>query len=117
MAKILSVSYDEALLQTRRMLLEAYGYDVISALGFTESLQHCNEGKFDLFVLGHSIPRSDKRELIRTFHEQCSAPIISLRKITEEPVDGADFYIEPDPEPLLQLIRQILDRSNMNASS
>jgi len=110
MARILSVSYDESLLRTRQMLFQAYGYDVVSSLGFTESLRHCKQSAgFDLFVLGHSIPQSDKLELTETFRRQCNAPIISLRRNAgDQLVDGADYHIETDPEPLLQLIANIL---------
>ena len=41
MPRILSVSYDEALLYTRRLLLEAAGYSVTSAFGFNEGLYQC----------------------------------------------------------------------------
>lgn len=111
MARILSVSYDNPLLRTRHMLLETQGHEVVSSLGFTESLKHCHQGNFDLFLLGHSIPHSDKLQLVKTFRKNCPAPIISLRRNAgEEPVDGADYHIEPDPGPLLELVHKILDR-------
>lgn len=109
MARILSVSYDEPLLRTRHMLLQHSGYDTVSSLGFTESLQHCRQGSFDLFILGHSIPYSDKKQLVQTFRSICTAPIISLRRSSgEQLVDGADYHIEPDPEPLLELVQRIV---------
>src|SRR5512146_3285696 len=70
---ILSVSYDENLLDTRRALLEKRGHQVTSALGFTQSAARCAEGNFDLFILGHSIPIDDKQELIRIFRANCAA--------------------------------------------
>jgi DNA-binding response OmpR family regulator len=108
MAHILSVSYDESLLRTRGMLLTAYGYQVTSTLGFTESLKACGDGKFDLFILGHSIPDNDKKELVRTFREHSSGLVISLRRGNESPVQGADYHILPDPEPLMALVEQLL---------
>ncbi|HVO61113.1 MAG TPA: hypothetical protein VMT53_09260 [Terriglobales bacterium] len=112
MGRILSVSYDHPLLRTRHMLLEREGYDVVSSWGFTDSLKHCQQGRFDLFLLGHSIPDTDKQTLVETFREHCPAPIISLRRNAGEPlVDGADYHIEPDPEPLMKLVRTILAKS------
>jgi DNA-binding response OmpR family regulator len=109
MARILSVSYDEPLLRTRHMLLQHSGYDTVSSLGFMASLQHCKEGKFDLFILGHSIPYSDKKQLVEEFRHACPAPIISLRRNSgEQLVDGADYHLEPDPEPLLNLVERVL---------
>jgi|SRR5581483_1397915 DNA-binding response OmpR family regulator len=113
MVRILSVSYDEVLLRTRQMLLQERGYKVISSLGFTDALKHCRSGVFDIFILGHSIPYTDKQELVKTFLKHCSAPVISLRRNPgEELVDGADFHIEPDPQPLLDLVAKLAkDRS------
>jgi DNA-binding NtrC family response regulator len=108
-ASILSVSYDEVLLRTRQMLLESKGYEVTSATGFAQSLQSCTAGDFDLFVLGHSIPYTDKEKLVTAFKQSCPAPVISLRRNAgERIVDGADYHIDPDPEPLLKLIAKIL---------
>jgi|SRR5579871_4432543 len=111
MACILSVSYDQALLHTRRLILEAAGYSVVSAFGFTESLDQCKHGGFDLFILGHSIPNSDKEALIKEFRASCPAPIVSLQRVTEMDVPDADYYIEPKPEDVLALVRQIFGSS------
>ncbi len=105
---ILSVSYDPSLLATRRMLLEQRGFHVTSALGFTQSIAHCNTPDFDLFILGHSIPVSDKQELIKTFRRNNSAPILSLERRGEEKVP-CDFHASPDePEDFLATVEKIL---------
>lgn len=109
MPRILSVSYDEALLYTRRLLLEAAGYNVTSAFGFKESLYQCKQGGFELFILGHSILLSDKQALIKEFRASCPGSILSLRLPSESDVEGADFYVDPDPENVLRLVAQILD--------
>jgi len=110
-ARILSVSYDEVLLRTRHMLLEREGYDVVSAAGFAASFAKCKEGGFDLFVLGHSIPPQEKRTMVEEFRRTCPAPIISLRRhVGEQRVVHADYHIEPDPEPLLRLISDLISR-------
>lgn len=107
-ARILSVSYDEVLLATRHLLLEHEGYEVISIMGLAATLEKCKEGKFDLFVLGHSIDYSEKCKMVEAFRATCPAPIISLRRSQgEQPVDGAEYHIDPDPESLLTLIAQI----------
>jgi CheY-like chemotaxis protein len=108
MPRILSVSYDDPVLRTRRMLLESGGYQVVSSLDLSESLEYCKRGTFHLFLLGHSIPHLDKLQLVTTFRQQCPAPIVSLRRNQgEQLVDGADYHVEPDPELLLMLVRRI----------
>src|SRR6185312_12507122 len=106
--RILSVSYDRSLLATRQMLLEPQGYSITSALGFAEAIGECKTGSFDLFILGHSIPVKDKRELMRMFKEHCPAPILSLERIGEGRVQS-DFHASPDePAKLLRTVKSIL---------
>lgn len=105
---ILSVSYDSALLATREMLLEQKGYEVTSALGFTNAAEHCENGSFDLFILGHSIPHKDKLHLIQMFRRHCPAPILSLERLGEIEVP-CDFHASPDdPEGFLKVVDDIL---------
>ena len=109
--RILSVSYDELLLRMRQMILESAGYTVVSALGFEKSLEECKKEGFDVFILGHSIPHAEKRKMVETFRQVCTGVIISLQRGASEPrVVTADFHIDPDPEALLKLIGEILQR-------
>ena len=116
MAHILSVSYDELLLWTRRLLLEAHGYTVTSAFGFKDSTRCCQIGGFDLFILGHSIPERDKEALIKEFRASGSAPIVSLRKVSEPEVAGADYHIEPDPESVLNLVGALVGENTAKSA-
>ena len=111
MARILSVSYDESLLKTRQLMLEECGYEVISALGFTDSLKQCEEGgPFDLFVLGHSIPVRDKLALVEAFRAKCRAVVVALKRSGEDlAATGADFQADPgDPAAILDLISKVI---------
>jgi DNA-binding response OmpR family regulator len=108
--RILSVSYDEPLLRTRELLLRGQGYTVSSALGFTDAVEHCKGGNFDLFILGHSIPDKDKRQLISVFHGQCKSPVLALRRHGEDAPDNADHHAYPDDiEGLLNTVNKILN--------
>jgi DNA-binding response OmpR family regulator len=107
--RILSVSYDEALLRTREILLRRQGYSVTSALGFTDAAQQCGSSEFDLFILGHSIPLNDQRELIRIFQTRCASPVLALRRRDESAPDGAKAHVDPfDIEDLLETVDQLL---------
>jgi CheY-like chemotaxis protein len=111
MARILSVSYDESLLKTRQLMLEQCGYQVVSALGFTDSLKQCTEGgAFDLFVLGHSIPVHDKQALVQAFRDHGGALVVALKRVGEDLAStGADFQADPsDPAGMLDLISNII---------
>ena len=111
MARILSVSYDESLLKTRQLMLEQCGYEVISALGFTDSLQQCTAGgAFDMFVLGHSIPLRDKQALVGAFRKSCRGTVVALERPGEDLAStGADLHADPgDPAGMLELISRAL---------
>ena len=106
--RILSVSYDVSLLATRRMLLEQRGYEVASALGFTKAMEYCRQSHFDLFILGHSIPGADKLSLVKTFRENCSAPVLSLERHGDSYIQ-CDFHASPDdPERFIEVVDGIL---------
>ena len=108
-ARILSISYDLALLETRRMLLEAAGYEVTSAIGFAES-QEVSDGPFDLVIMGHSIPSKDKQAIIKGLRDHgCQAPVVSLLRFGEKSIPEASYTADPaDPKGMLETIKQIL---------
>ena len=60
MSRILSISYNVALLQTREIMLSREGFEVQSAVGFRAAVDACESGKFDLVIMGHSIPSADQ---------------------------------------------------------
>jgi len=110
--RILLISYDERLLIARRVLLEREGYNVASALGLKEALANCNDGAFDLVILGHSIPLADKEGLVRTFRACSSAPILSLWENDEAVSHSVDYLAFSDsPEKLLGNVETILART------
>ena len=116
--RILSISYDPALLDTRRMLLEAAGYEVTSAIGFAEALEVCDED-FDLVIMGHSIPSKDKRAIVKELRGHgCLAPVVSLLRMGERSIPEASHTADPgDPQGMLETIRQILSERGRTQSA
>lgn len=109
MARILSVSYDLALLSSRQLLLESIGCEVTSVSDFAQAMQHCSRAvRFDVFILGHSIPWPERETLVAAFRAHCAAPVIALNKFGEEPTTGADLHIEPDPNRLLSVVSTLI---------
>lgn len=108
--RILSVSYNQALLFTRQYILEQAGYQVTSALGMAIGLEHCAAGVFDLIVIGHSIPAKDKEMLIAAAKARCPAPVLSLQRYADRPHPYADFSVDAaeGPEVFLQAVRHAL---------
>jgi hypothetical protein len=110
MKHVLSVSYDRSLLNSRELLLRTLGVQVTSALGFTPASQACNQGGFDLLILGNSIPNPDKEVLIHTFRIACPAPIIELHSVNETPTQKAEhsFNAHSGPGEFLDFVRSVL---------
>jgi DNA-binding NtrC family response regulator len=108
-SRILSISYDPSLLFTRQAMLELAGYDVVSAEGFADAIEHCS-GHFDLIILGHSIPQKDKRAIVAELHERgCNAPLLSLLRHGEHKIPEATRAADPqDVEGLLHTVKEMV---------
>jgi CheY-like chemotaxis protein len=116
--RILSISYDEALLAMREMLLEREGYDVTSALGFVAAMEVCIRcDKFDLILMGHSIPQKDKIALFESLRSRCAAPLLSIARSDDPPLPQAAHSIKPTehPEALLVAVKLTLENSSKSS--
>jgi len=113
---VLSVSYDESLLRTREWILKGAGFAVTSALGFSEALTHCRSEAFDLAIIGHSIPKSDRIALISQLRQHNHTRVLALRRHGEEHIPGADHSIEPSlgPHALIEAVRTALATPSSN---
>ena len=110
MAHILSISYNAALLATRELLLKQMGHSVASAEGFARARRICGPGeRFDLIILGHTIPHDDKEELIEECTRNCSCPILALLRPNEHDVKGATRTVDSsDPQTFIDTVREML---------
>src|SRR5437763_16755332 len=112
MAKgILSISYDPSLLLTRQLLLQRMGHEVRSAEGYAKAWDTCSEqaGRFDLIILGHSVPHSDKEAIIAHIAKACTAPVLALLRPHEGDVRGATRSVDAsDPTGFLVAVREML---------
>ncbi len=109
--RILSLSYDVALLDSRRMLLEEHGYQVTSVIGLEAALVACKQTVFDLVILGHSIPAEHKRRMLEQVRAVCDTPVLTLQRNGERPQD-ADHVFSPieGPRAFLAAVDGILRR-------
>ena len=115
MARIVSVSYDEPLLFTRELILRGHHHEVRSALGFADAMELCATADQNLLVLGHSIPKDDKIQIIQCFRKaNPSGQVIILIRAGEERLPSAlvDTYVYPgNPEDLVRAIDTIASPS------
>lgn len=115
---ILSISYDESLLRTREWILKSAGFEVTSALGYKQASAHAMNNAFDLVIVGHSIPRDDKTEIVNLVKSHNHTRILSLRRHGDAPVTGVDHSVESSlgPDALLEAVKTLLNRNPSAAS-
>jgi len=108
--RILSISYDDSIMKTRHYIFEQAGFDVVSALGFSDALTLCKDGKFDAVVLGHTLPPQDKTALVSVLHDHCHCPIVSIRKPGQGKHPDTDYSVDASegPEAMLAAVREAL---------
>jgi len=92
--QVLVVSYDKSALATRQKLLNQAGYKVTSALGLPKALDWCRKGRFDLIVMGHTIPRQDKQVLIEEARRFSNVPVLSIRQHGDARLGEADYSVD-----------------------
>jgi DNA-binding response OmpR family regulator len=116
MPRILSISYDQALLHTRELMLSHEGFEVESAVGFTAAIEACKTGQFDLVIMGHSIPQADKTAIITQLRTTCDTPILALRRPNESPLKTAEYNLDSwDPQSFLGYVKEIMNRKAQSA--
>ena len=116
--RVLSITYDESLLQTREMILSKAGFDVTSALGFVDAQRLCAEQDFDVVVIGHTLPRNDKLALLRCAKQGGTAATLCLRNPSDPVMTDADYSTDRiDPEGLVKAVHETLARRKPGAGS
>jgi DNA-binding NtrC family response regulator len=109
--RILVISYDQALLNTRKMILEEQGFEVATAFSFTEAAKACRvHPAFNLVVLGHTIPLDDKAEMVNIFRQNSSSPILSVRRSDESLLPETEYAVNAlaGPEALLDAVKEAI---------
>lgn len=109
MAKsVLVVSWEPSLARTREMLLRGAGYSVTSAVGRAQAQSQCRSSA-DLLVLGHSVPPSEKKEVIACFRKHSTGRVLSLLRSHQQKLPEADFAVEAyNPADVVSVVRKIL---------
>jgi DNA-binding NtrC family response regulator len=73
--RILSVSHDPSLLSTRERILRSAGFEVESTLSIDQAIKSIEMARFDLILIGHTVPILERKELIEySRHRDPSVP-------------------------------------------
>jgi PAS domain S-box-containing protein len=124
---VLLVEDEETLRSLGAVVLESYGYNVLTAAGGQEALRlaHRHRGKLDLLLTDVVMPGINGCELAAMLRRrQPGLRVLFLSGYTEEdivtrgiPNDGSAFLSKPfSPASLVTKIRQVLDAQSGNGS-
>ena len=105
--RILCISATDAILQTRKLLLESHHYEVVPALNFKDVEEACKLNKFDLALVGHDIePKIKKAVGLKIREHRPNVPIVEMCRYSPE-IDGSVFTIAESPADLLHIIGEV----------
>jgi len=108
--RILSIEYNAPVLETRNAILRAAGYEITSASTFYQALERLQENRFELVLVGRSIPGVQLRGFLELAQIKApSARTMILRDSSQASDFQADYLHDPDqgPEALLNAIRNV----------
>ena len=96
-------------------MLSREGFEVESAIGFSAAVHACENGKFDLVILGHSIPTADQTFIIKQLKALSCTPILALRRPHDGPLSTAEYNLDPDdPARLVSYVKEITNHKRAN---
>jgi CheY-like chemotaxis protein len=79
MAHVLCTGVDEVLVKTRRLILEAAGHIVTTALNPPELDSALQTGKYDIAVIGQAMFPDEKQRIFAAIRQRCpSAKVLEL---------------------------------------
>jgi hypothetical protein len=95
MALVLCTGVEKALLQTRKLILEAAGHTVVTVTDEKTLAKACDEHCFDVAVIGQSTGPNSKRRLFNLIRQSCpEAKILELYPPhTGRILDNADSWL------------------------
>jgi DNA-binding response OmpR family regulator len=107
--RILSVSSNRVLSQTRNTVLAHAGYAVRPSSTVEATLAALAKQDFDLILIGHTLKYPQQKELIQRIRKLSKAPVLVVGHGVQEEV-GANAYVEgiDGPERLLDTIAKLL---------
>ncbi len=108
--RILCVSFDKTVSDSRCATLTQAGYSVTPITTAEGALQLLAGVKFDLVVIGHRIPKTNKQQLATRAREQWKTPVLLVcgaSADTDIPADARVYALE-GTEGLVTAIKRLL---------
>ena len=111
MAHVIHVGTNEAVLTTRKVILEKAGHHVALARNLREVIAACETRKFDVGIVGQALPPMEKLRVSHTLRERCpDIKLLEFHNALRPDVEFADAHLrvaETSPEDLITTIDQL----------
>lgn len=108
MALVLCTGVDEALLQTRRLILESAGHRVVSVADEPALIAACEAHSFDVAVIGQTVTSKMKRRVASLVRQHC--PAVKILELYQphlgRTLSNADSWMETPAD----VPRELADR-------
>ncbi len=101
MALVLCTGTDDGLMQTRKLILERAGHQVVPATDLKTVERACEQTDFDVVVLGQTVSSWEKRRITELARQRCrDAKILELHRpgYASKHVLDADDWLEVPAE-------------------
>jgi CheY-like chemotaxis protein len=106
---VLAVGFESSLMTARMLTLQSAGYVVVRGSSLKETVHHLQSDDFDLVLLCHSVPATDRRRLTSLIRASGSRiPIVSIAGSLSECDAFANATLEDGPNKFLAGIREVL---------
>lgn len=117
--RVLSISYDESLARTRELLLASAGVEVHTALDVQKAMGLFVKNRYDLVILGHSIPFSKRRLIAGRLRALSSTPILAISRAGERSPVQAEHQVNASdgPRQFLNAVRGILKMGELSSAT
>ena len=111
MARVLCTGVDEVLLQTRRLILEKAGHEVVTATTEPALITACKEYSFDVAVIGQALPTNLKRRTSMLIRQFCAdVKVLELyERHRARVLDDADMWLAVPSEAPRDLADRVTD--------
>lgn len=112
-ADILCIGMDDASMQTRRLVLERAGHQVIQARDLRQVKTACENISFGIAILGQSLNSSEKKRIADVVLASCkTAKILELHTGIAPELPEADAHLQVgamEPKGLVEAVNTLLE--------
>jgi CheY-like chemotaxis protein len=114
MANVLQVGTNEAVLATRKAILEKAGHSVTLARDLRELISACEGSSFDIGIIGQAMPTMEKLRVSDTLRNRCEGiRLLEFHDAIKPDVETADAHLrvaDTTPASFLDIVNELARR-------